>query len=102
MVEVVPQLIRLTPLTVLVIALALCVGWSAGRAQEATRRVLLLYPYDNSQPATERAGAAIRKRLTERLGGKIEFYTEFLDLARFATEADELRTAHYLAEKYAH
>ena len=65
------------------------------------RRVLLLYPYDNMLPATMIAGAAIRKRLQERSAAPIEFYVDFLDLSQFPGEADQLRTAHYLAEKYA-
>jgi signal transduction histidine kinase len=93
---------RLTALTYLVITLALCVGCLAGRAQERLQRVLLLYPADNTQPATTSAGAAVGKRLRDRTPMKIAFYTDFLDLIRFPTETDQLRTAHFLAEKYAH
>jgi PAS domain S-box-containing protein len=92
---------RPRPLLWLVVALAFCLGCLDGRAQDRPRRVLLLYPYDDMLPATTIAGAAMRKRLQERSTAPIEFYTDFLDLARFSTEADELRTAHYLAEKYA-
>jgi signal transduction histidine kinase len=77
---------------------------SVGRlvhAEEPTHRVLLLYPYDNAAPFTEIAGAAIRKRLVEKYSAKIEILVDFLDLARFPTETDELRSAHYLAEKHA-
>jgi signal transduction histidine kinase len=70
-------------------------------AQEPARRVLLIYPYDNAAPFTEIAGAAIRKRLVEKYSAKIEIHVGFLDLSRFPTETDELRSAHYLAEKYA-
>jgi signal transduction histidine kinase len=69
-------------------------------AQELTRRVLLLYPYDNAAPFTEVAGAAIRRRLIEKSPSKIEIHISFLDLSRFPAEADERRSAHYLAEKY--
>jgi PAS domain S-box-containing protein len=74
-------------------------GRSAG-AQESPRRVLLLYPYDNVVPVSAIAGAAITKRLVEGSPAKIDIGTEFLDLARFPKEVDELRTARYLAEKY--
>jgi signal transduction histidine kinase len=70
-------------------------------AQEPMRRVLLLYPYDNVSPATLTAGTAIRKRLAEGPSLKIDIRSDFLDLARFPNEADQLRSAHYLAEKYA-
>jgi len=77
---------------------------SVGRpvhAEESARRVLLLYPYDNAAPFSEIAGAAIRKRLIEQFSTKIDILVDFLDLARFPTEADELRSAHYMAEKHA-
>jgi len=75
-------------------------GWSVN-AQESPRRVLLLHPFDNTQPATASAAAAIRKRLIERSPSEIDLAGEFLDLARFHSETDELRSARYLAEKYA-
>jgi PAS domain S-box-containing protein len=81
--------------TVLVIG-----SWSVD-AQELTHRVLLLYPYDNEVPATAIAGAAIKKRLAEKSPSQIDIGAEFLDLARFPKESDELRSARYLAEKYA-
>jgi PAS domain S-box-containing protein len=70
-------------------------------AQESPRRILLLYPYDNVSPATLTAGMAIRKRLAGEPSLKIDIHSDFLDLARFPTEADQLRSAHFLAEKYA-
>jgi PAS domain S-box-containing protein len=70
-------------------------------AQDAPRRVLLLYPFDNTQPATVNAGAALRKRLLDRSPSKIDIAAEFLDLARFPSGADELRVARYLADKHA-
>jgi signal transduction histidine kinase len=70
-------------------------------AQEPTHRVLLLYPYDDSALFTQIAGAEIRKRLVEKFRTKIEIHAVFLDLARFPAETDELRSANYLAEKYA-
>jgi PAS domain S-box-containing protein len=75
-------------------------GWSVD-AQEPSRRVLLLYPYDSVSPATLTAGTAIRKRLLEQSSPQIDIQSDFLDLARFPTETDQLRSAHYLAEKYA-
>jgi signal transduction histidine kinase len=69
-------------------------------AQEPARRVLLLYPYDNAAPFTEIAGAAIRRQLIEKSPSKIEIHISFLDLSRFHADADELRSARYLAEKY--
>jgi signal transduction histidine kinase len=70
-------------------------------AQETTHRVLLLYPYDDAAPFAQIAGAAVRKRLAEKSRTKIDIHANFLDLSRFPAETDELRSAHYLAEKYA-
>ena len=77
------------------------IGTRAVDAQEPARRVLLLYPYDNVSPATLTAGTAIRKRLSEQSAIKIDIRSDFLDLARFPGEADQLRSAHNLAGKYA-
>jgi PAS domain S-box-containing protein len=96
---VTPNFVRFRNLLVAVVALLLD-GWSVG-AQEPIRRVLLLYPYDSVNPATLTAGTAIRKRLTGESSSKIDIYSDFLDLARFPTETDQLRSARYLAEKYA-
>ena len=82
-----------------IVALVLS-SWSVG-AQGPQRRVLLLYPYDNAHPSTVSAGNGMRKRLVEGSSSKIDIYTDFLDLARFPNEADEIRSARYLAEKYA-
>jgi signal transduction histidine kinase/ABC-type uncharacterized transport system substrate-binding protein len=82
-----------------VFAVLVSAGYSV-RAQEPMRRVLLLYPYDNASPFSEISGAAIRRQLIERSGSKIEIDINFLDLARFPAEADERRSARYLAEKY--
>ncbi|KRB56613.1 histidine kinase [Rhizobium sp. Root708] len=64
-------------------------------------RVLVLYPYDERIAATTAAGEALRSRLLEATNGRIDLFSEFLDLSRFP-EADHIaRMARYLAEKYA-
>jgi len=70
-------------------------------AQDPMRRVLMLYPYDSANPATVTIGTAIRKRLVEESSLKTDVDSDFLDLARFPTEADQRRSAQYLADKYA-
>ena len=79
---------------------ALVIGSHAVAAQEPARRVLMLYPYDNARPFSEIAGAAIRRRMVEKSGSNIEIDISFLDLSRFPADADERRSARYLAEKY--
>jgi PAS domain S-box-containing protein len=83
-----------------VVTLMMLDSWPV-RAQDSPRRVLLLYPYDNAHPSTVSAGAGMRKRLVENSPSKIDIHTEFLDLARFPSKIDELRSARYLGEKYA-
>ncbi|WP_225040555.1 sensor histidine kinase (plasmid) [Rhizobium sp. T1470] len=64
-------------------------------------RILILYPYDERLVATTVAGEALRSRLLEETDGKIDLFSEFLDLSRFP-EADHVsRMGRYLAEKYA-
>jgi signal transduction histidine kinase len=82
----------------LVLACIMSAGGAA--AQERVRRVLLLYPYDNTVPATSLAGEAARKRLAERTNPHVEIYSDFLDLVRFPEEAHLQRMARLLADKY--
>ena len=42
-----------------------------------------------------------RTRLLEATSGKIDLFSEFLDLSRFPEKVHVERMAHYLAEKYA-
>jgi signal transduction histidine kinase len=89
-------------LRVLVIGVAvLMIEGRSVSAQEPTHRVLLLYPYDDTMPSSGLAGGGVKRRLLERTSSKIDIAADFLDLGRFATDADELRLAHFLADKYA-
>ncbi|MGO8146698.1 ATP-binding protein [Rhizobium leguminosarum] len=64
-------------------------------------RVLALYPYDERIAATTAAGEALRSRLLEATNGKIDLFSEFLDLSRFPEGDHVARMARYLGEKYA-
>lgn len=64
-------------------------------------RVLVLYPYDERIAATTVAGEAIRARLIQATGGKIDLFSEFLDLSRFPEDHYIERMAQFLAVKYA-
>lgn len=82
--------------------LAICVTAEARSAETVDRvpRVLVLYPYDERIPATNIAGESARDRLREATGGKIDLFSEFLDLSRFPEKGHVDRMARYLAEKY--
>ncbi len=64
-------------------------------------RVLILYPYDERIAATTAAGEAVRTRLLDATQGKIDLFSEFLDLSRFPESAHVDRMAQYLSAKYA-
>jgi signal transduction histidine kinase len=64
-------------------------------------RILILYPYDERIAATTAAGEAVRTRLLEATAGKIDIFSEFLDLSRFPEETHVDRMARYLTDKYA-
>lgn len=70
-------------------------------ATEAPRRILILYGYNYTLPATAAAAEGIRTRLLERSAHKIELDAEFLDLARFSEPEQELLMASFLRERYA-
>jgi len=63
-------------------------------------RVLILYPFDERLPATSIAGESARARLIGETAGKIDLFSEFLDLSRFPHQIHIDRMARYLAEKY--
>ncbi|MFS2176887.1 ATP-binding protein [Rhizobium pisi] len=63
-------------------------------------RMLILYPYDDRIAATTAAGEAVRTRLLEATAGKIDIFSEFLDLSRFPEKTHVDRMARYLTDKY--
>jgi signal transduction histidine kinase len=73
---------------------------AASGVEGPSPRVLILYPYDERLPASNIAGEAARRRLIEATGGKIDLFSEFLDLSRFPEDVHIDRMARYLSEKY--
>lgn len=63
-------------------------------------RVLILYPYDERIAATTAAGEAVRARLLKATDGKVDLFSEFLDLSRFPEPEHIGRMARYLSSKY--
>ena len=93
--------VRLWPLALLL--LSVLAGWTSGvRAQDATRRVLILHPDSYLNRSALIAGDAIRKRLLERGHTDIKTQGEFLDLSQFSDEGHRQRVVRHLADKYAH
>jgi hypothetical protein len=84
-------------LVVIFAATGICSAQGAGGP---VPRVLILYPYDERIPATNIVGETARTRLVEATSGKVEVFSEFFDLSRFAKKRHVDRIARYLAEKY--
>lgn len=83
-------------------ALLLLIGLaaSAGAQNPPAPRILFLFANDHRIPAAITLSEAARSRLDERLGDVI-IHSDFLDLQRFPTEADQQRVTRFLTEKYA-
>jgi signal transduction histidine kinase len=87
-------------LVVTLAAIFLDGGFAAAEIVGRSPRVLILYPYDERLPATAIAGEKARDRLQAATAGKIDLFSEFLDLSRFPEDAHIDRMARYMAEKY--
>ncbi|MFI0846058.1 ATP-binding protein [Mesorhizobium sp. IMUNJ 23232] len=84
----------------ILVAILLDCGFAAAEIAGRSPRVLILYPYDERLPATSIAGESARHRLQEETAGKIDLFSEFLDLSRFPEDVHIDRMARYMAEKY--
>jgi hypothetical protein len=89
-----------TPLLLLFLLLAGPVSTARAQGGEPDRppRILILYPYDERLPATSIGGEVARKRLLEGPDGKIDLFSEFLDLARFPDENHIANMARFWLE----
>src|SRR5262245_40528112 len=93
---------RLQTCGVIIPLVAACLLFNlSSRAQETPRRVLMLYAFNYTFPATTAVGEAARNRLVEGSTKKIEIDADFLDLARIADAEHESRMADFLRQKYA-
>jgi signal transduction histidine kinase len=83
--------------------LSILIGAATQGAEVGGRvpRVLILYAFDERLPATSIAGETARARLVAATDGKIDVFSEFLDLSRFGGEEHKANMASYLAAKYA-
>lgn len=73
----------------------------SGRADgQDTRRVLVLHPFDDALPSSRIVTDTARSFLTERAPGRIEFYSDYLDLSRFPSLEHRERAAQYLETKH--
>ncbi len=85
----------------LALAFGFLIPQCSSRAEESTKRVLLLFSYNIAYPGVMSIGQGAIRQLRDKSPEKLELLSEFLDLARFSDPSDESRTARYLASKYA-
>ncbi len=74
------------------------VGWAA--VASPARRVLMVFREDGHVPATRMIEAAVRTSMSGTNGEDFEFYTEYLDVNRFANGSHYRLFREYLQEKY--
>lgn len=86
-----------------------CVAWSnvglgrlleAARAPAPVQRVLVLYSDERLLPANIIVDEAIRTAFAVGTNNRVEFYSEFLDVARFPGEEQQQRQRDFLRDKY--
>jgi hypothetical protein len=70
-------------------------------AGEQPRRVFFLKSLNPTHPAAVRTIDSFKRRLSEKSSARIELFFDALELTRIPGEAHELRSAHFLGEKYA-
>ena len=89
----------------LIVGLLVCISASlAGTAIAAPddqATVLALYPTRRGAPATTQFDRTIEQRLMERFGARIDYYAEFMDLARFPQPGYPDALRDFFRNKYA-
>jgi signal transduction histidine kinase len=88
---------------VLALTLAILGPWASAilNPAGAQPRILILHPYDQTLPASIRAGDAVRAGLIKHYGETVDIYSEYLELNRFSSEEHRRIAANYLAQKFA-
>jgi PAS domain S-box-containing protein len=76
------------------------VGTAAGLAPAPVQRVLVLYSDERLLPANIIMDEAIRAAFAAGTKNRVEFYSEFLDVARFPGEEQQQRRRDFFRDKY--
>jgi PAS domain S-box-containing protein len=77
--------------------------WSASalaQSPPAVKKILVVHYYGNYQPAIQRVDQGIQDIIRTSSSDAVDFYFEYLDLARDAGEEAEALRARHLREKY--
>ena len=100
------MLILLNRIRRLAFFVLLCVAWiltgtsAAGQAPAPGQRVLVLYSDERLLPANIIMDEAIRAAFAVGTKNRVEFYSEFLDVARFPGEEQQQRQRDFFRDKY--
>src|SRR6478609_6152047 len=73
---------------------------AAGQAPEPAQRVLVLYSDERLLPANIIMDETIRAAFAVGTNNRVEFYNEFLDVARFQGEEQQRRQRDFFRDKY--
>jgi PAS domain S-box-containing protein len=73
---------------------------AVGQAPAPVQRVLVLYSDERLLPANIIMDEAIRTAFAASTNNRVEFYSEFLDVARFPGEEEQQRQRIFFREKY--
>jgi hypothetical protein len=73
---------------------------AAGQAPAAGQRVLILYSDERLLPANIIMDEAIRTAFAGGTKNRVEFYSEFLDVARFPGDEQQQRQRNFFRDKY--
>src|SRR5215471_4120513 len=84
----------------LLLALCVFIGAAPARAAETPHRVLLLEGLTDTQPSVRRTLEAFTQRLKQKSSEHIEVFSDFLDLGRFSSPAQEARLISFLNAKF--
>src|SRR5271165_5203288 len=98
------MLILLNRIRRLAFVVPLCVAWFnvaiGGQAPAPVQRVLVLYSDERLLPANIIVDEAIRAAFAVGTNNRVEFYSEFLDVARFPGEEQQQRQRDFFRDKY--
>jgi signal transduction histidine kinase len=81
-------------------ALLLALIPASARAQAPAKRVLVVYSHEREMAMYAGFDRALRARLQADAARPVEFYTEYLDLMRFAEPIQRQKTVDYFRVKY--
>lgn len=86
--------------TIAILLIALLFNSPLAADDGETKSVLIVYSNESFLPANISLGNALVNQMRGAVPGRIEFFSEFLDLVRFPGEIHQSRTADMLREKY--